>query len=117
MRLPDDRLRQNGPMSSGHVDHEGFIHCSFADQVQGVADRFYCGRHDVLLLVIDPSQLPAEPRVENLDGGTELFPHLYGPLPVAAVLKVEPVAVDTQAGWKSPHCWPAGSGPGAVLLG
>jgi len=67
------------------LDDEGFIHCSSQDQVQGVADRFYRGRTDVLLLTIDTSKVRAEIRTENL------FPHIYGPLPVEAVVRVEPV--------------------------
>ena len=69
------------------LDDEGFIHCSYQDQVQGVADRFYRGRADVLLLAIDTSKVEAEVRTENL------FPHLYGPLPIEAVVRVEPVAL------------------------
>lgn len=68
------------------LDEEGFIHCSYRDQVQGVADRFYRGRTDVLLLTIDVSKVEAEIKTENL------FPHIYGPLPVKAVVRVEPVA-------------------------
>ena len=67
------------------LDEEGFIHCSYRDQVQGVADRFYRGRADVLLLTVDPSKVQAEIKTENL------FPHIYGPLPIEAVVQVEPV--------------------------
>lgn len=67
------------------LDEEGFIHCSHRDQVQGVADRFYRGRTDVVLLTIDTSKVQAEIRVENL------FPHIYGPLPIEAVIGGEPV--------------------------
>lgn len=69
------------------LDDEGFIHCSYQDQVQGVADRFYRGRTDVLLLTIDTSKVEAEVRTENQ------FPHLYGPLPIEAVVREEPVAL------------------------
>ena len=62
----------------------GFIHCSFADQVQATADLVYRGRADVVLLEIDPARVEAEVRVESLGGGT--FPHIYGPLPIRAVL-------------------------------
>lgn len=67
------------------LDEEGFIHCSYRDQVQGVADRFYRDRTDVLLLTIDASKVLAEIKTENS------FPHIYGPLPIDAVVRVEPV--------------------------
>jgi len=53
-----------------------------------VADRHYRGRTDVLLLTIDTSLLEAEVRTE----GEGLFPHIYGPLPIDAVIGVAPVA-------------------------
>jgi len=71
---------------------EGFIHCSFADQVQATADRYYGGRDDVVLLTIDRARLAAPVRVEAVPGG-ERFPHLYGPLPVDAVSRVVPVPI------------------------
>lgn len=64
---------------------EGFVHCSTAEQVQATADRFYAGRTDVVLLTIDRRRLDAEVRVE---GG---FPHIYGPVPTAAVVAAVPV--------------------------
>ncbi len=67
------------------LDEEGFIHCSFAEQVQGVADRFYRDLTDVVLLTIDTAKLEAEVRTENS------YPHIYGPLPIGAVVAVEPV--------------------------
>jgi uncharacterized protein (DUF952 family) len=76
------------------LDEEGFIHCSFAHQVQGVADFVFRGRDDVLLLTIDLARVPSEVRVENLDGGDNLFPHIYGPLPIDAVVNVDEVRLD-----------------------
>ena len=68
------------------LDDEGFIHCSFAHQVEMIADLVYRGR-DVVLLSIDPSRVQAEVRVENLEGGEDLFPHIYGALPLDAVVR------------------------------
>ncbi len=67
------------------LEQVGFIHASYAHQLRTVADAFYRDRSDVVLLVIDPQRVGAEVRVE--DGGQgELFPHIYGALPVAAVV-------------------------------
>ena len=53
-----------------------------------IADLAYHGRHDVVLLEIDPSRVQAEVRVETLDGAEQPFPHIYGPLPVDAITQV-----------------------------
>ncbi len=45
----------------------------------------------MMLLVIDPSLVPAEIRLENTEGGDDLFPHIYGELPLTAVVRAEPV--------------------------
>ena len=66
----------------------GFMHCSYPGQLAGVAAAFYADADDLVLLRIDPALVPAEIRVE--DG----FPHVYGPLPVAAVTAAEPLARD-----------------------
>jgi glutathione S-transferase len=68
------------------LDEVGFIHLSRADQVDGVAASFYAGRTDVLLLTVDPELLEAPLREDVV--GTTSFPHLYGPLPLAAVTAV-----------------------------
>ena len=72
-------------------DADGFVHCSFAEQVVPVADAFYAGRTDLVLLVIDLGRLSAELRVEPPvppTGGDERFPHVYGPIEVDAVTDV-----------------------------
>jgi len=66
----------------------GFVHCSYPDRLAGVAAAFYADAADLVLLRIDPDRVPAEIRVE--DG----FPHVYGPVPVAAVTAAEPLTRD-----------------------
>ncbi len=73
------------------LDEVGYIHCAFAHQVEGVVARYYPDRADVVVLTIDPSGLEAEVRIENTSGGSEVFPHLYGPLDPAAVVAVTPL--------------------------
>ncbi len=71
------------------LDEEGFIHCSSdMAQVDGVLARFYPGidRDDLVLLVIAASRLDAPVRYEP--AGDDVFPHIYGPIPVSAVIDV-----------------------------
>jgi uncharacterized protein (DUF952 family) len=64
----------------------GFVHCSSRDQVAPVADMLYGdSSYDLVVLEIDVRRVEAPVRFENLEGGTELFPHVYGPIPCAAV--------------------------------
>ena len=79
------KARRTGEYRPGGFAREGFIHCSQQSQVAAVADRLFHGRTDLVLLEIDPAKLTCEVVEENLDGGTELFPHIYGPLPMTAV--------------------------------
>lgn len=69
---------------------QGFIHCSFADQVQRIADLVYRGRTDVLLLTVDPGLVTVPIRVDEVgdEVGGDAFPHLYGALDLAAVRAV-----------------------------
>ena len=67
---------------------EGFIHCSTPEQVVGVANTWFRGQRGLVLLCIDTEALEAEIRYENLEGGDELFPHVYGPLNLEAVVRV-----------------------------
>jgi len=72
------------------LEQVGFIHASGADQVEATFRRFYADAEGVLLLTLDPARLGAPVRWEAAPGSDELFPHLYGPLPVGAVLSAEP---------------------------
>jgi len=71
----------------------GFIHLSTPEQVHLPANRLYAGRTDLVLLRIDPTRVLSEVRWEpGLPGDPDgmLFPHLFGPLPAAAVTDVTP---------------------------
>ncbi|HEY9306106.1 MAG TPA: DUF952 domain-containing protein [Mycobacterium sp.] len=69
----------------------GFVHLSTPEQVHLPANRLFRDRDDLVLLHIDPGRLDAPIRWEPglpTDPESMLFPHLYGPLPVAAVIRV-----------------------------
>jgi len=70
---------------------KGFIHCAEAAQIPDIARRKFAGRRDVVLMRIDTSRVAADIRYENLTGGSELFPHIYGSLNMDAVVSVDPL--------------------------
>ena len=71
-----------------------FIHCSWQEQVAKTFERFYADAGDVLLLEIDPKRLTTPLRADAIPSG-ELFPHLYGPLPIEAVDSITPYGGDS----------------------
>ena len=80
------RAKQEGTYHAGTLASHGFIHCSKPDQVIRVANFLFRSQPDLVLLCIDPERVQAEIRYKNLDGGQDLFPHIYGPLNVDAVV-------------------------------
>ena len=80
--------RTEGVYRPAGFARERFIHCSYRRQVVPVANRLFRGRQGLVLLEINPAQVSSPIVHENLEGGTELFPHLYGPLPLTAVVRV-----------------------------
>lgn len=73
------------------LDTEGFVHLSEAHQWPRSANRFFRGQSGLVLLVIDEARLSHAVRREPAHG--ELFPHLYGPLELDAVIEVRPLVV------------------------
>ena len=88
---------------------EGFIHASTARQVPLVANAFYRGDAGLVVLVIDTDLVEPEIRYEQPPGSGETFPHIYGPLSVAAVVGVRPLAADASGRFSFE---PDGPGPG-----
>jgi glutathione S-transferase len=68
---------------------EGFIHCSTGEQWPTVRRLFYADVDPLLLLHIDESKVGAEVVYEQLGDAPAAFPHIYGPLPLDAVVSVE----------------------------
>ncbi|MCK6581745.1 MAG: DUF952 domain-containing protein [Anaerolineales bacterium] len=87
--------QSRGEYTAPSLSAEGFIHFSTDKQAVNVANAFYRGRTDLILLVVDETKLdaelkweaPAGPPAENISEA-DLFPHLYGPLNLNAVASV-----------------------------
>jgi uncharacterized protein (DUF952 family) len=71
------------------LEDVGYIHASFAHQVERVGTFVFGDASEpVVVLAIAPGLLGCPVRAENLEGDAERFPHIYGPLPTAAVVEV-----------------------------
>jgi uncharacterized protein (DUF952 family) len=86
----------------GRFDRDGFIHCSTAGQVMKVLRARFAGRSDLVLLRIDPELVEREVRFENLEGGEELFPHIYGELDLGAITGIEGLVLDANGEFITP---------------
>ena len=84
---------------------DGFIHFSGAGQVVGSAAKHRAGQPELVLLSVDAAALGEALKWETSRGGA-LFPHLYGPLPLVAVVRVD----DLPLGPGGDHVFPAGVG-------
>lgn len=93
-----EEARVHGVLRGAPVDlADGFIHFSTAAQVRETAAKHFRGRSDLVLLAIDEAALGAALVYEPSRGGA-LFPHLYAPLPVSAVLRADPLPLDAEGG-------------------
>jgi uncharacterized protein (DUF952 family) len=80
---------------------DGYIHFSTATQAAETAARHFAGRSGLCLVAIDGDKLGPALKFEPSRGG-ELFPHLYGPLALDAVLWVKPLSLAEDG----THCFP-----------
>jgi uncharacterized protein (DUF952 family) len=80
---------KSGTYSADSLMSDGFIHCSKTDQILRVADSYFANQHGLVILVVDPSRLTSQVCWEaGTDKADELFPHIYGPLNLEAVVRV-----------------------------
>jgi uncharacterized protein (DUF952 family) len=80
-----------GVFRGASVDiRDGFIHFSSASQVRATAAKHFLGVGDLVLIAIDADALCHALKWEVSRGG-ELFPHLYGELPLSAMLWIKPL--------------------------
>jgi uncharacterized protein (DUF952 family)/GNAT superfamily N-acetyltransferase len=86
----------HGLLVAPSVATEGFAHCSTEHQMVDVANKYYNGANNMVLLNIDPTKLTSQLKFEppaHIDGSPALphepmFPHIYGPINLDAVVEV-----------------------------
>jgi uncharacterized protein (DUF952 family) len=84
-----EAARTNGLYVSPSLAEEGFIHCSQAEQIAGVLERYFTGKTNLVKLSIDTDKLSSRLIYEWSPSIADTFPHIYGPININAVLMVE----------------------------
>ena len=69
------------------LESEGFIHCSFADQLDAVIGRYYSGEKRVVVLEIESDELMSR-MIKEPSTNNEIYPHIYGPINRDAIVAV-----------------------------
>ena len=100
-----------GKFIAPSLETEGLIHCSTYSQAVPVAEKYYKGQTELVLLVIDPTRLTSELKWEPPAEGApppgvspgEAFPHIYGPINLDAIVR----AMDFEPGSNGQFVLPA----------
>jgi uncharacterized protein (DUF952 family) len=108
LSLEDLAALERDGVFRGSLDdlRDGFIHLSRAHQVSGTLEKHYAERADLVLLSVSADGLlhSREQRLEwETSRGGDRFPHLYGTLPVSAVVKVVPLTLDAAGQHRVPE--------------
>lgn len=88
--LPEvwERFRNEKFYEAESLRVENFIHCSFAEQLQKVLERYYKDAPEVLILEIETEKLTAK-LLNEISTGGEIYPHIYGKINRDAIVGVE----------------------------
>ncbi|WDE04073.1 DUF952 domain-containing protein [Thalassomonas viridans] len=85
------QAQQNGQLVRDSLAEEGFIHGAPKHQLTRIANKYYTQTPEPLVMVVDKSLVTNEIKWEPATGG--LYPHIYGPLNMNAVVRTVPVAL------------------------
>ena len=91
--ITDDEWRLyeiSGVIEPTSLQTEGFVHCSTVIQLPITIGRYYRDRQDLRVVQIAVSRLTSELRWEESHPG-EFFPHVFGPIPMAAIVGKYPL--------------------------
>ncbi|MDP9569854.1 UNVERIFIED_ORG: uncharacterized protein (DUF952 family) [Agrobacterium larrymoorei] len=95
--------KHEGVFKGASIDlTDGYIHFSTAEQVKETAARHFADQQDLLLIAVDGGALGDKLVFEPSRGG-DLFPHLYGELPLNAVLWETPLTLGDDGAHQFPE--------------
>jgi uncharacterized protein (DUF952 family) len=85
--------QRSGLVSPPSLETEGFVHCSWGHQVAGTVARHFGNGSGLTVLEVDPAGLGKVALVEEDTAAVgQPFPHIYGAIPVEAVVSVSSLA-------------------------
>ena len=85
------QAQAKGFYESASLKEEGYIHCSHLEQVQGVLERYFSGKNNLVKLHIDTDKLTSQFIYDWSRSNADTFPHVYGPINLDAVVNVEAI--------------------------
>ncbi|WDE13143.1 DUF952 domain-containing protein [Thalassomonas haliotis] len=85
------QAQHNGELTRDSLAEEGFIHASPKHQLSRIANKYHTTTIEPLVMVVDKSRITNEVKWEPATGG--LYPHIYGPLNMDAVIRTVPIAL------------------------
>ena len=90
------KAQEVGSYSHKSLEAEGFIHCSIPTQLRRVADDFFKGQIDLLLLEIDEDRLTSKIEWDYVEHLEQDFPHIYGVINLDGVKKIFELTSDKE---------------------
>lgn len=89
-------LERDGSFAGAPVDlADGYIHLSTSDQLDETVAKHFAGQANLHIAAVDLSALADTVKWEPSRGGA-LFPHVYAPLPLSAVIAYGPLERDDE---------------------
>jgi uncharacterized protein (DUF952 family) len=92
-----------GTYTAPSLERSGFIHCSLARQIPAVANINFKAQKGLVILEIDESKLLHPVKYEDLLNEGQLFPHVYGPININAVVRVVHFSPEADGNFKLPE--------------
>ncbi|MDE8653862.1 DUF952 domain-containing protein [Novosphingobium album (ex Liu et al. 2023)] len=95
-------LEADGTFAGAPIDvADGYIHLSTAEQLDETVDKHFAGQDDLHVAAVDLAALGDAVKWEPARGGA-LFPHIYAPLPLSAVIAYGPIERDDEGRIRPP---------------
>ena len=89
-----EKFKDENEYEAESLTTEKFIHCSYAEQLEGVLQRYYKNASKVLVLTLETEKLTSELTEEPSTGG-EIYPHIYGAINAEAIIEIKERQIET----------------------